>query len=199
LSPQCADHAVLLLQRRYTLRVSEQLWFEPAVDGFFVRGVGADMTPVLREQLRALGVDVKKLAPAYPVPVMAKAIDLTIAALYVDRSRAEGLRELGRVFMRGYAQTLVGAAMTQLMKVIGPRRSLERMQRNFRTGTNFIETRFTALGEKAAELWFNDVSGMPELFAGILEAGGRMTGAGDVVVTFAPGPGADCTYRVSWT
>lgn len=179
--------------------MSERLWFQQSVEGLFVRGLGKAMTPALEEQLRAAGIDLRRLQPAYPVEAMRRAIDATLAALYPDRSRAEGLAELGRVFMRGYGQTLIGGAMVQFMKVIGPRRSLERMQRNFRTGTNFIETKFTAIDERTVDLWFNDVSGMPELYAGILEEGGRATGTATVSVTMTPGPGEGFTYRVAWS
>lgn len=179
--------------------MSERLWFQSSVEGLFVRGVGSAMTTSLAARLAAIGIDLNALAPAYPAAVMTEAIHMTVAELFPERTSAEGLRELGRVFMRGFGQTFIGAAMVQFMKVIGPRRTLERMQRNFRNGSNFIETRFTAVDERTATLWFNDVSGMPEFYAGILEEGGRTTGTADVAVSFTPGEGADCTFRITWS
>lgn len=178
--------------------MSEKLWFQSAVEGLLLRGVGARMTPTLRSKLRDLGIDLDRLEPAYSQATMAKAVDVVATELYAGRSRDEGLRELGRVFMRGYAETFIGAAMVQIMRVIGPRRTLERMQRNFRNGTNFIETKFEAVGEREATLWFNDVSGMPAFYAGILEEGGRMTGA-NATVAVESATDASCTFRVSWT
>lgn len=178
--------------------VSERLWFQASVEGLFVRGVGEALTPALSLELRALGLDVERLQPAYPAELMTRAIKLTAATLYPERTDAEGLRELGHVFMRGFGQTLIGRAMVQFMRVIGPRRSLERMQRNFRTGSNFIETKFTSVDANTATVWFNDVSTMPEFYLGIIEAGGRASGAEDISVTHAAGPGSDCTFTVSW-
>lgn len=179
--------------------MSERLWFQSSVEGLFVRGVGAAMTKSLEGKLAATGIELARLLPAYPADLMTEAIRVTVAELYPDRTSAEGQRELGRVFMRGFGQTFIGAAMVQFMKVIGTRRTLERMQRNFRNGSNFIETRFTAIDEHTATLWFNDVSGMPEFYAGILEEGGRTTGTAGVSVTVIPGAGADCTFRITWT
>ncbi|MBL8921097.1 MAG: DUF2378 family protein [Myxococcaceae bacterium] len=178
--------------------MSEKLWFQSAVEGLLLRGVGARLTPALRSRLRELGVDLDHLEPAYPQATMTKAIGVVVDELFADRTREGGLRELGHVFMRGYAETFIGAAMVQIMKVIGPRRTLERMQRNFRNGTNFIETKFEAVGEREATLWFNDVSGMPAFYAGILEEGGRMTGA-NATVAVESATDASCTFRVSWT
>lgn len=178
--------------------MNERLWFQSAVEGLLLRGVGPQLTPALRTKLREAGVDLDRLQPAYPQAVMSKAVDLVVSELFQDRTREEGLRELGRVFMRGYAQTFIGAAMVQIMKVIGPRRTLERMQRNFRNGTNFIETRFASAGEQAATLWINDVSGMPTFYAGILEEGGVMTGA-NPTVSIEAAADTGCTFRVSWT
>ena len=178
--------------------MNEKLWFQSAVEGLLVRGVGARMTSALRAKLREGGVDLDRLEPAYPQATMTRAVEVVVNELFQDRTRDEGLRELGRVFMRGYAETFIGAAMVQIMKVIGARRTLERMQRNFRNGTNFIETKFEAVGEKAATLWINDVSGMPTFYAGILEEGGRMTGVVATVAIESP-TDTGCTFRVSWT
>jgi uncharacterized protein (TIGR02265 family) len=105
---------------------------------------------------------------------------------------------VGGLFMQGYAETCIGRAMVQLMKVFGARRSLERMQRNFRTGGNYIETRFAPLDKGKAELWFNEVTGIPDFDAGVIERGGRFAGAGNLSVTFSPGTDASSTFLVTW-
>lgn len=157
------------------------------------------MTPVLRAELKALGVDLAAIPPAIPAELMTQVIRKTAAALYPTEASAQAERRLGVVFMNGFSQTLLGAAMAQLMKVIGPRRSLERMQRNFRTGSNFIETKLTVIDERTFTLWFNDVCEVPEFYAGIIEQGGRTAGADGVSVEATPEAGRACSYRVSWS
>ena len=101
--------------------------------------------------------------------------------------------------MRGFSETMMGRALVQFMKVIGPRRSMQRMERNFATGGNYIQTRFTSLGVGKAEVWFNDVSGIPDFYAGIIQRGGEFSGAKDLQVTFAPVVDTECTFVVTWT
>jgi len=55
--------------------------------------------------------------------------------------RDEALERLGEDFFRGFSSTLIGQALKAMMRVIGTRRSLQRMERNFRTGNNYMETR----------------------------------------------------------
>ena len=179
--------------------MSEKLWFSQSLEGLFLRGVGDAMTPALRAQLLELGIDLTRLQPAYADEVVTKAIRLTAVALFGGKPEAEALRHVGALFMKGFAETLLGRAMVQFMKVIGPRRSLERMQRNFRTGGNYIETRFTSLGKGRAEVWFNDVSRIPDFYAGIIQRGGEFAGATDLRVAFAPQTDASCAFLVDWT
>jgi uncharacterized protein (TIGR02265 family) len=174
----------------------EKLWFSQSIEGLFIRGVGEAMTPALRAQLLGLGIDLERLKPAYPNDAVVSSIRLSGEALFPGKPEPEALREMGKLFMKGFAETLIGRAMVQFMRVIGPRRSLQRMERNFRTGGNYIETRFTSLGERKAQVWFNDVSGIPDFYAGIIERGGQFAGARALQVTFDAGTSA---FDVNWT
>ena len=176
----------------------DKLWFSQSIEGLFVRGVGDQMTPALRAKLLELGLDVKNLQPAYDDAVVTRAIRLVGSTLFADKPETEALRATGRLFMKGFAQTLMGKALVQFMKVIGPRRSLQRMERNFRTGGNYIESRFESLGEGKAHVWFNDVSGIPDFYAGIIQRGGEFAGAEAMTITFAPVTKAECTFVVDW-
>lgn len=174
----------------------EKLWFSQSIEGLFVRGVGDRMTPALRAQF--IGIDVKNLQPGYDDAVVTRAIRLTGEVLFADKPEPEALRAMGALFMHGFAQTLMGKALVQFMKVLGPRRSLQRMERNFRTGGNYIETRFESLGEGKAQVWFNDVSGIPDFYAGIIQRGGEFAGARDMLITFEPVTNTECTFVVNW-
>lgn len=176
----------------------DKLWFSQSIEGLFVRGVGERMTPALRAQLLELGINLKNLKPAYDAAVVTQAIRVTGKALFAEKFEPEQLRAMGALFMHGFAQTLMGKALVQLMKVVGPRRSLQRMERNFRTGGNYIESRFESLGEGKAQVWFNDVSGIPDFYAGIIQRGGEFSGAKNMAITFAPVTNSECTFVVDW-
>lgn len=149
----------------------ERLWFQQPIEGQFLRGLGEKLTPELRAVVKGCGIDLDRLQPGYPVEVMERTLKTLAPLVFPTLSTSEAMWEFGRAFLRGYSQTFLGGAMVGVMKAVGPRRTLERMQKNFRTGTNFIETRFTSTGPNSAELWFNDGAGTPEFFAGVVEQG----------------------------
>lgn len=179
--------------------MSSKLWFSHTIEGLFLRGLGARLTPPLRERVKAAGIDLGRLEPAYPVQTLVAACRTILPDLYPGEPEHEAFRQLGVAFTQGYNETLVGGALIQIMKVIGPRRTLERMQRNFRTGGNYVETKFTALGATSVELWVNDVTGMAGLYQGMIEEGARLVGTKGLTCRPTLGADGSCTYRVDWT
>lgn len=176
--------------------MAEKLWWSQSIEGLFVRGIGKDMTPELRAKLKALGIDLEALQPAYDNEVVVKAIKLAGATLFPKLDENAALRQMGVLFLRGFADTILGSALVQVFKVIGPRRSLERMERNFRSGGNYIQTRFTSQGKGRAQVWFNDVTGIPDFYAGIIQRGGEVAGAKDMKIT-SEGT-EECTFTITW-
>lgn len=176
----------------------DKLWFSHSIEGLFARGLGARDKPELEAKLRAAGIDLNKLEPAYPVTKVIAAARTVLPMVWPHLSEAEQHRQLGVAFMTGYAQTFLGSAMVQVMKLIGPRRTLERMQKNLRTGGNYIETRFKAVGATEVELWLSDTSGIPGMYVGIVEEGGRMVGAKNIRVQLEEEKPPECVLRVTW-
>lgn len=179
--------------------MTERLWFQQAVEGCFVKGLGNDLTPALRAELASLGIDVEHLLPGYPVELVSQG--LRVAAKHLPHPDGEGvaLRELGRRFMLGYQQTFIGRAMVTMMGVLGVHRVLPRMKRNISTGGNFMETRFTLLEPGRGLLWLSDVGGVPDFWEGVLLQGAVFSNAPTTTVTYATdlnGPG--CTYEIQF-
>lgn len=175
-----------------------RLWFQQPIEGLFLRGLGPQMTPQAKAAVKACGIDLDRLEPGYPVEVVEQALKALTPLLAPDLSQADALRSFGRAFLRGYSETLLGGAMVAVMKAVGPRRTLERMQKNFRTGTNFIETKFTSTGPTSAELWFNDGGGVPEFFAGVVEQGGVFLATQGTTVVLKPDVPPAFRLDVSW-
>lgn len=178
---------------------AERLWFGHTIDGLFVRGLGARLTPELKEKLRTAGIDLNKPQPAWPIEAVHAGCVAILPTLYPKLELDAAFRQLGISFMQGYAETFIGTAMVQVMKVIGPRRTLERMQKNFRSGGNFVETRFASTGPTARELWINDVSPHPEFYVGLIEEGGRMIGTKNLRVAITKSEPPALTVNVTWT
>jgi uncharacterized protein (TIGR02265 family) len=178
--------------------LTERLWFSTVIEAIFVKGMGEKITPRLKEEIKKVGIDLNKLAPAYPVEQVYKACKVVMPALFPGQSEAEALHQLGVSSMRGYTETLLGKALMQILKLIGVRRSLLRMHTSMRSGNNFLETSSTVIAGNIIELRFSDVSGMPSFYQGIIEEGGRMAHAKNLRVSTVASDPPGHTFRVEW-
>lgn len=162
-----------------------------------VRVLGPALTEPVRRQFIDLGVDLLKPNPAYPYAVWISALSLAMKVLWPTLSHEQATYRMGRAIFESYGQTLMGQALLQLIKVLGPKRALERMARNLRTTNNYSETKLTPRGERAFELWVNQVA-FPHYFRGLLEAGLEFGGARTPVVEFRSEGVAGVVFWVSW-
>lgn len=110
------------------------------------------LTPKLRDRLKQAGVDVEKIRPAYPMNTWVDVIRLVAAELVADQPESTRYVALGRRFMRGFVETGVGFAAHQLGKLIGVKRTLMRMGRNFKQASNYLETEVTEVGPRELHL-----------------------------------------------
>jgi len=136
-----------------------------------IEGLGEKVTPQLLAQLEERGVDLAKLPPAMPVEIWATHMDFIRSRVFPQLEREEGLRFIGRSFIEGWKRTLVGSAVSALLKLVGPARTLPRLTRTFRTSDNFSAADTTLLSPKSARIVINDVNGMPTMWRGTIEGG----------------------------
>jgi uncharacterized protein (TIGR02265 family) len=106
------------------------------------------LTPALQERLKQRGIDLAKIRPAYPMDLWVDVIRIAGNELLAHVPESERYVQLGRRFMRGFVDTGVGFAALQLGKLIGVKRTLQRMGRNFRQASNYLETEITDVGPK---------------------------------------------------
>ncbi len=144
---------------------SEPLDFAHVFEGLFLRGLRGQLDAELMRRVKEKGVDLSKpLEPAYPAHVLVDCLTVAAQTLYPNQTLERGINTLGHVFFRSYVDTFMGRAMLSVLRMVGPRRTLERMQRNFRTGNNYIETRFVSVAPGHAELWFNETGAYRRIF-----------------------------------
>lgn len=171
----------------------------PYLEALFEKSLKHELTLSMREELAGLGLRLNRpLEPAYPAEMMAKCIELLGRQLFPDKSRDDALRIMGNKLFEGWSRTMLGAAATGWMRVVGPLSSLKRMGRNFRTGDNFTEVKFVERGKGDCEQHFNEVLGMPSYYAGILEAGARAIGAKNTRVDVIDQTPPGAVLRVQW-
>jgi uncharacterized protein (TIGR02265 family) len=163
------------------------------------RALGDRLDERTHQKFEALGIPMRgKIASTYPrdawMRVSLYAGEVLNPALAPEAQRVA----LGRRFVRGYSETMVGKALLAAMRVLGPRRALMRLERSFRTGNNYSRAELRALPSGALEL---DIIGAPypEWYEGMVLEALAVTGAHDAVVKpIRYRPPEITTYAVSF-
>lgn len=158
------------------------------------------MKPATRKALGELRIGhPHKLEPAYPAESWAFAVKLIGADLFPGEEPFLQHRKLGAATVTRFSEGLVGKAMFGLAKLMGARRSLERMTRNLRTGANFLETRLTVIDDKTQEFWINDVTDVPGFYAGLLSPGIELIPGWPDSIELKRRDGDACWYELKFT
>jgi uncharacterized protein (TIGR02265 family) len=177
------------------------LVFSQAFEGLVVRGLSGSVSPELKAQLRAVGVDLDKpLLPAYPRETWARCIALCGQATYPGEPREGAWLKLGERMIDGYQETFIGRAMFGTLKLLGPRRMLARTQRTFRSANNYTEVRLTDVSPTQVDMWINEVDDVLRHFTlGLVLAGMRAAGASGVQGSILSTDAQGVTFRTSWS
>lgn len=129
---------------------------EPVVFATAVEGVrkafGKRLKPETLQRLKGLGMDLDSVQAAYPLKTWVDGVTILVEDLLPGLPVDEQHRQAGQQFMNGYVQTAIGFATLTTAKLIGVKRTLLRMGRNFRTAANYIETEVQDVGPKEVHL-----------------------------------------------
>lgn len=173
-----------------------KLAFPTAIEGV-IEGLGPLVTERTRQKLLAVGLDLKRIPPAIPAERMPVYFETIAEDIWPVESREERLRLLGLHFMRGWQHTLLGRASAAFLKLIGPHRTLPRLDRAFRTSDNYTRSTYELVNDKEVLLHVNDVDGLPTYWVGLLSGGLEFLGLdGAVTLEAWPRPGA--SFRLRW-
>lgn len=130
--------------------VSEAWALHSMFEGLFVRSlkVGEPLTTRLREH----GFDVAKPKPRYPMRVWEQCIDTTIAELKLGPTREAAWVEMGRSFIDGYFQTLVGKFISTSLPFLNAKTFMPRVPRFMTTGLDGVAISMAWQGPREAKL-----------------------------------------------
>lgn len=163
-----------------------------------IRVMGDKLDADFATKLKAQGVDIKAINPAYPYETWVESLELAMAVLWPGASKDEATYRMGRAMFDSWGHTLMGRALLPLLRLLGPKRGIERMTRNFRSSNNYAETKVTARGPTEYELWLNLVA-FPHYYRGLLEAGLVASGAKDAKVeVVSHAPTGEAVLLLSW-
>lgn len=175
-----------------------ELVFAQTVEGL-LRALGP-LDDAAREKLRAVGIDPdRRLEPAYPVEQYV-ALQRAAVGIFAPHEPFEiGIEALGRRFVDGYGETLMGRAVLAGLRLLGPVRALQRLTRTLSTGSTFFKTSLEEARPGTWRLWINRVT-WPGWYVGLVQRGLEHAGAREVAVTVIDhaGPGLGLTLEVTW-
>jgi uncharacterized protein (TIGR02265 family) len=162
-----------------------------------IRALGDRLDPEGARQLAEAGVNVHERIQPVSQDGWYNVTRAAAKVLCPDAPVEVGLFEVGKRFVRGFEETLLGRGTIALARVLGPKRSLQRMTRNFRNGNNYTETRLVELTSNRFEMWVSNVV-VPEFIRGMIVAGLEVSGARNPRVETASFDPEGTTYRISW-
>jgi uncharacterized protein (TIGR02265 family) len=177
---------------------SERVVFSHTVDSLLER-CASGLTDAQWAPLGALGVARTHRLPAYEFELWCKIIEYIAHATYPDLPIGDAEYAIGREFVERYAETFVGRALFAMLRLIGAVRTIDRLSRSFRTGTNFTTIDIREQTETSCLLDFNIVEPRARLTQGILARGLEVAGIKGVVVTLESLQGERAVYRLAWT
>ena len=162
--------------------------------------VRAGLSPEAHDRLlREAGVDFRRaLLPAYPAATFARVVQVMGEELYPDVPRDEALRRMGRRVLKGYLGTFIGRSVVTVARLVGVRRTLRQMTKNFRSSDNFTVAEVEEDGPGAMRVWLNDALGMPAYYAGFFEVVVEGSGGKVVRVLVERSEPPAVTLRVEW-
>lgn len=175
---------------------------EPLVWGHTVEGlvrcVKSRATPRWIEKMRVHGLDLHKpLATAYTREQWRHFIFTSAEELF-EGTMESRLEQLGDLLIQAYAQTFLGRAVAAVLKIIGPKRAIERMTKSLRSGNNYSDTRATFTGPRRAEFWINETLGAPSYICGAMSAVITIAGTRSVRVRTLSTDGHAATFEIEW-
>jgi uncharacterized protein (TIGR02265 family) len=177
---------------------AERVVFGQSFEGLFVRGLKGRLTPRLEQRLKEIGLDLKRLATAYPLEVWTKSVELAAQELHRGVPRAEAYRLLGERVVEGFAETFLGNTLFSVLKLYGPTRAMHRTTRNFRSANNYTEARVTERKPGDFELWMNETGDTRWVTQGVLVAALRRLGATELTVDVTHFDEQGVTFDVKW-
>ena len=161
-----------------TAEPAQRLWFKDAFESMFQGQLGPTLTLKMRAGLKDRGLNLgAPLLPAYSAEVWAACIRYAAAEVYPGVELDVGTYRLGELFSQSFTTGMLGRSIIAMLRLIGARRALPRMGRNFKNITNYIDVVVEERSQDCFAACFNEVDGIPYFFKGTVDAAGTSLGA----------------------
>ncbi len=180
------------------MQASDRVVFGHTMSALLDRCAGG-LTDEKWAHLATLGVNRAHLLPAYEFELWCRALEYLARETYPELEVGDAELALGRGFIEKYAGTLIGGALFGLLRLLGTKRTIQRLTRSFRTGTSFTQIEVAEETPTGCLLQFNVVEPRGRMTEGVLSRGLEQAGIPGVRVTLESLVGEAAKYRVRWT
>ena len=172
--------------------------FAAMVEGL-IRALKDKLDDKTHARFAELGISLKPpFKPSYPRAAWTKVAHLAGEVLTPGAPLEQQRFNLGSRFIYGYSETLVGGALIAMMRVLGPKKAMQRLGKSFKTGNNYSKAE---LREEGGALYLDVLEApFPEWYQGVIQATLQITGAKDIKVELVHDERpAKITYKVQFT
>lgn len=163
-------------------------------EALFARAL--DASGPFAQELAAAGYDRAAPREGYEATVLLACLAVARRHVYPALDEREAQRALGRRFVDGFRETILGRVVTTALPLLGPARFLPKLPSRFAAVRRDARVDVKMTGPASAELAFVDPVPLGEFFAGVLDGALRLARTSPRV-TLHPAPGG-YVVGLSW-
>ena len=138
------------------------------VEALFVKALKP--TGAFEEELRGAGINIHRLETQYPGETFNTGIEIARRHRFAKLPTPDGERRLGRLFVQGFLDTLIGKVVGVTLPMLGAGRLADRIPRLLSSGGE-MEARVEKLSDTSRRVTFRRMSSPANFMAGLLEEG----------------------------
>ena len=137
-------------------------------EGLFVRGLKVPPTSPFAEELKRVGVDIKRLEPSYPTQVWHASLSVALRHAAGTMNENDGYRFLAQRFVAGFFDTVVGKLLAVGIPLMGPDRVLQKLGRHWSMAQPTLRVAVEKVGDKHWSARLDEPDMLAEFCAGII-------------------------------
>jgi uncharacterized protein (TIGR02265 family) len=127
-------------------------------------------TGPFRDDLAKAGFDMGALKPEYPMDVWIACLEVTARHLHPTLERHDAFRLIGRDFVTGFLDTIVGRLAAVALPFLSPKSFIDRSPRFMRMGVKEVQPIVEWVGPQSAVMTFDGPdAGTAFIVAGVLD------------------------------
>lgn len=186
------------MKARAPVKLEARLIYGEVIEGLLRHGLHGQVSLRLRERLRQLGLDVDRPPQTFSAVVWRQCLQVIVEEAFPGVLPEEGFRQLARQHLEGYGRTLLGRATMRVLRLLGPRRMVQRLPHVLGSTDNYTVGVVVEQGPSTFELTLNS-SPLPAGYAeSLFESFLKASGAEEPRVKLVQSSADSCTYQLDW-